>query len=274
MAEQLYLRSLVDPFDRTIEQPKILDGRVPRSAGLRLRRNGKYTCNLVGWSNWFLLHPGFHNCLSTNGWDPALNSGAGGNVPNGAEWTFSNHTGTSATERGYINRMRTVSCGMRLSLQNATDQDEGYFEAIRIPSGQAGFLTTVGSTSMYYTIDTTHASWTELTTSELSDRPSYITGKLKDIERIYFKTNAYGVDHDFLSPTSLDGNHDLVIVRVFGRVAASNPTILQVETCCNQEIVYKDTVSQSRLLTNNIAHPANEALMQRAKVASPALRRV
>ena len=58
-----YARMLADPFDMTISQPKLYDGSIDRSSGIRLRTTGKITCRFDGEYTYVVLFPGFSSTI-------------------------------------------------------------------------------------------------------------------------------------------------------------------------------------------------------------------
>ena len=125
MSLQTYTKALLDPFDKTMSQPKLLDGKVSRSSGIRLRATGEITCASTG-ATYIALIPGMSNvmCWRTDP-DPA--------VPEVTPAPFSGHL-DSAPDRANVKSTRIVGTALRLSLVNSADQNEGYWEAARIPT--------------------------------------------------------------------------------------------------------------------------------------------
>ena len=62
MSLERHTKSLLDPFDEAISQPKLLDGKVPRSSGIGLCATGDITCNNAG-STHLALIPGASNAI-------------------------------------------------------------------------------------------------------------------------------------------------------------------------------------------------------------------
>lgn len=236
MSLQAYTKSLLDPFDKGMSQPKLLDGKVARSSGIRLRATGEITCNGSG-STYVALIPGASNvvCWRVDD-DPA--------IPEVTPTPFQGHLDATA-DRANIKGVRTVGTALRLSLVNSADQNEGYWEAARIPTNALDFSFTAlqgasvadGSfvVGVLYTIElvgttdfvaigaasdtvgvqftatgvggagtgtatiTTFNTAVSLTMGDLdlSNYQTYITGKLRDIHRMQFKLNAVDNDINF-----------------------------------------------------------------------------
>jgi len=62
MSLQACSKSLLDPFDKGMSQPKLLDGKIARSSGIRLCATGEITCDSSGHAHVALI-PGASNVL-------------------------------------------------------------------------------------------------------------------------------------------------------------------------------------------------------------------
>lgn len=103
-----YTKSLLDPFATSVPQPKIYDGKVLRSAGLRFRTTGEMTIN--GGVTYIVLSPALSAPMT---WYTATTA----TVP--TEDSV-DHIGSSA-ERAVIDKLRIVGCGLKLNLMNSAD---------------------------------------------------------------------------------------------------------------------------------------------------------
>ena len=133
MSLQTYTKSLLDPFDKGMSQPKLLDGKVARSSGIRLRATGEITCNSSG-STYIALIPGASNVICWRVDDNVM-------TPEVTPLPFQGHL-DSVEDRANVKATRTVGTALRLSLVNSADQNEGYWEAARIPSCALDFTFT------------------------------------------------------------------------------------------------------------------------------------
>jgi hypothetical protein len=111
---QAYTKSLLDPFDKTISQPKLLDGKVARTSGIRLRATGEITCSGIG-TTYVSLFPGASNVIA---WQ--VDETAGPVVPH----AFAGHLDL-VNDRSNVKATRTVGAALRLLLVNSADQNEG-----------------------------------------------------------------------------------------------------------------------------------------------------
>ena len=272
MSLQVYTKSLLDPFDKGMSQPKLLDGKVSRSSGIRLRATGEITCNGAG-STYIALVPGASNVLC---WrvddDPA--------VPEITPTPFQGHLDT-VTDRSYVKMTRTVGTALRLSLVNSADQNEGYWEAARIPTSALDFSFTVtdpdpaGDGSL--PPETNTAVSMTMANLDLSNYQTYLTGKLRDIHRYQFKLNAIDNDINFsrilTEPPTVNQfvseQWDTVIIKVHGRVEVGAPSMLMYDCISAQEVIYKENTALARLMTSSPYVPQTKSLLTRTRFNPP-----
>jgi len=261
-----YVKSLLDPFDGTFSQPKLHDGSVTRSSGLKFRATGNLTLDATGADNYIALFPGFSNGMS---WK----IGGNGNL-NVQATTFPTHLGTT-TDRANLRKVRLVSTGLKLSLLNSSDDNEGYWEAIRIPIENLTLLDTTAPNGEDY------RCYPSVTQTNFSNFPTFQTGRLRDIHRFLFKLNSVAPDHPFkdvlpaaTAPTVTDvydPYFDMIIIRLVGRIDAVTPTMLQYDMISNQEVVYKDDTVMARLATMNVMLPDLPVLLDRTRFILPSV---
>lgn len=127
-----YTKSVLNPFDKGVAQPKLLDGKVARSSGIRLKSTGTISCN-PEHTTYIALFPGRSNVLC---WTTDVYS-ATSKVKETPE-AFQSHL-DSAQDRANTKASRVVGAALRLALVNNPEQNEGYWEAARIPTNQATF---------------------------------------------------------------------------------------------------------------------------------------
>lgn len=267
MSLQTYTKSLLDPFDKGMSQPKLLDGKVARSSGIRLRATGEITCNSTG-STYIALIPGASNVLC---WrvddDPTI-----------AEVTptpFQGHLDT-VTDRANVKSTRTVGTALRLSLVNSADQNEGYWEAARIPTSALDFVFTEPDPVGAPGVTNTAVSLT-LGALDLSNYQTYLTGKLRDIHRYQFKLNAIDNDINFsrilTEPPAVDQfiseQWDTIIIKVHGRVEIGAPSMIMYDCISAQEVIYKENTALARLMTTSPYVPQTKSLLTRTRFNPP-----
>lgn len=263
MSLDAYAASFLDPFTAS-GQPKILDGSVDRSSGLRFRQTGNITLDGTGADNYIVLFPGMGNGIA---WKKASD----------ANWTvtspYPTHLGT-ATDQGNVRRVRLVSQGAKFSLLNSSDDNEGYWEAIRIPIESLTFVDTTAPVGEDYQVRPA----TTFAPSNLANYNTFQTGRLRDLHRFLFKLNSVAPDHPWLSVTSppasaqsYDENFDLIFIRLVGRIDAVTPSMLQFDFIANHEVVYKDDTVMARLATRNTMVPEMGVLLDRTRFILPAI---
>jgi hypothetical protein len=253
-----YVISLVDPFDTEILQPKLLDGRVPRSSGIRLRSTGEIACDPAGIT-YIALIPGLSNTIC---WNTSPST-----VTNPA--AFSGHVG-SATDRAFVKNIRLVSAGLRLSLVNSALENEGYWEAARIPVSDLDF--TIDATTGVLNLPLLD------TGIDLANHQTYQTGNCRDLFRFQFKINSLETQHPFGnvlgSPTIAnfsDNTFDMVIIKVHGRNVSLSPSVLKYDCISNQEVVYVENTALSRLMTRSPRLGNFPDILDRTSIPLPAL---
>lgn len=283
MSAEQYIATLLNPFDSTFAQPKILDGSEPRSAGVRFRNVGNLTLPVDGSPQLIVLFPGFSYCLN---WK----------TPAGAP---SMHTVNpshleSLAQRTNVRKVRLVITGLKLSLENTSDDNEGSWEAIRIPIQSTDFSFTDA------TVQTAEDFGVKLRDSfnftNLANHTTYQTGRLRDLHRFLFKLNSVDPDHDFIPVTPytattdplwdttasaslfndsisrlLDKAFDVVVIRVTGRIDAVSPSVLRYDLVSNQEVVYKDDTALGRLMTLNVMLPQMNVLLDKTRFQLPSI---
>lgn len=262
----VYAASFLDPFDGSITQPKILDGSVTRSSGLKFRSTGNITLDATGADNYIVIFPGLSNGI---GW----RIGSSGNT-NVTTEAYPTHLGTT-TNRANLRRARLVSSGLKLSLLNSSDDNEGYWEAIRVPVENLSILDVSAPNGEDYRL------FASVTQTTFANYPTFQTGRLRDLHRFLFKLNSVAPDHPFkeILPASAVPNavdcydqfFDMIVIRLVGRIDAVTPTMLQYDFVSNQEVVYKDDTVMARLATLNTMVPNIGMLLDRTRFILPAI---
>lgn len=263
-----YTRSMLDPFETTITQPKILDGSVTRSSGLKFRHTGNITLDSTGAENFIFLVPGLSNVLSWR--TPATST-----TPS-TTTAFPTHLGTT-TDRANLRRARLVSVGLKLSLLNSSDDNEGYWEAIRIPVEAQTLTDATAPIGEDYLVSPS----TSFSPSNFANFQTFQTGRLRDLHRFMFKLNSVAPDHPFkeVLPSGstpavtdcYDQHFDMIVIRLVGRIDAVTPSMLQYDVVCNQEVVYKDDTVMARLATLNNMLPNMNVLLDKTRFILPAV---
>jgi hypothetical protein len=267
MSLQAYTKSLLDPFDKGMSQPKLLDGKVARSSGIRLRATGEIVCNGLG-STYIALVPGASNVLC---WRVDDDPGVAEVTPT----PFQGHL-DSVEDRANVKCTRIVGTALRLSLVNSADQNEGYWEAARIPTSNLDFSFTEPDPIGDPGVVNTAVSLT-LGDVDLSNYQTYLTGKLRDIHRYQFKLNAIDNDITFArmltEPPAVDQfaseQWDTVIIKVHGRAEVGAPSMMMYDCISAQEVIYKENTALARLMTTSPYVPQTKSLLTRTRFNPP-----
>lgn len=231
--QQSYLRAMVNPF-HTSKGAKIPDGAVPESHALTHRIckeiSAKVTTPGEDEQPPVVSYPTIHIIML-----PGLHTGMIVGAPgedDGIEWFRWNSdsyitgsaTGNAATDLspdnklkldGDVNKWRIVSQGLRLSLLNTYEQNDGWWESVRMnykptlsewevyaPSAAitaAGPSTIVGTTAYFRPNETFFQNFID---RNLAEHKSYNSGSLKDIHTRQWNIAPYSNNNDFIDVRS------------------------------------------------------------------------
>jgi hypothetical protein len=244
-----YVVSLLDPFDITIRQPKIDDGRASVSAGVRLRATGTITIDDTNRLMCFYLFPGVANCVS---WEEDVGGKAGPSL-------FPDHSSVDGLSVQNAIRHRIVSCGLRMELLNATLENDGFWEAARMPVSVSDFSFVGGCWKPVGELPSV---------TNLSNYPTYQSGKLRDISRFQFKLNPENVDVEY-SSAMIKPEFDMIVIKINGRTAGN--TQLMYNCVSNQEVIYKEGTALSRLQTPSRIENNIGLILSKARYQLPAV---
>jgi len=209
------LKPLLMPFDRTNMQPKIPDGKVGSSIGQKFtttREHFNVGANIMH----AILFPGqsgglmFLGCQQFNGIQtssPAYNSAGGFSYQHSAATNMS----TLIAKEQY-HSWRVVSEAARFELLNAAEEDDGWWEAVRITDILSVFDyrleqhdnaagRTDGTILPYWLLSTYQ-------NRPITDEMTYESGRLKDIHKREFQLHQVKDEVDFTqlcSPIALEG---------------------------------------------------------------------
>lgn len=255
--QQDVMTFMLNPFSTLVKNPKLLDGKVTRSAGLKLRKTGELVCS-TATTTIIALIPGLSSSLS---WK--MDSAIG--VPN----VFPGHVGTS-NDRTNVKMARVVGCALRLNLVNNAETDDGYWEAARVSADLSDFIVAVSGNG-------TQVSYNGDYEMDLANNSSYMSGRNRDLHKYVFKLNSFTTEHPFASIKSttdldqmLDQTWDVVLIKIHGRAVIGSPSILMYDTVSNQEIIYQESTALSRLMTPSIRDPNFQTYLNYSKIDLPA----
>lgn len=218
--DQLY--AFHNPFHGGTSQPKIPDGSVTHSLGFSTQSVSEISVKEGEDTMHMLIYPGMNTCLicdntrqqgSRDYWVPDFNRSGG------VGWSaagFDQDFNVTSTE-GYA-KWRQVSVGVQLKLLNSVEEDDGWWEAVRVNEmvdfTEYSLVTSNGRSKL----DTAAlgfgsvAPWglmKNLKDRIISNDASYMTGLLRDLNRIQFELHPTTTEHPFVTtkdPMSLNGS--------------------------------------------------------------------
>lgn len=288
-----------NPFSRATKQPKIPDGKVTESLGFQTQS----VLETIGATDGdgvlhMLLYPGQDAGLIISGDQLSAAKFGAGNKKNvvgftgssGLNWTGVTPTGGIAQYLDKYAQWRIVSQGLMLALLNPAEEDDGWWESVRItePLNTIDYqLTTKDATGNNETSGTIAPTFLieKLKTKNLVNERSYATGLLRDLNRHMFTLHAISDNHDFnqqsenhtlrdsdvtaLAPfdnvlsfsdgstgvqqminRTIDKSFDMIYVRCYGR-SGTNKSRLHVNVVSNQEITFGIDERESRFHTGS-----------------------
>lgn len=245
------LQVYAQPFSTLTSNPKIPDGKCGYSAGLRIQAVKECTSASDGIIH-IMMYPGANAgfyTFSPNGPDPSEKRI--GKYDNFMDYA-TNFTINTSEEK-----WRLVSQAMKITMINNSDENDGWFETIRIPMSYDDFQVT---TPVGPKLDEAQFLGAVGLNTNLVENSTYVSGKLRDIHRYIFQLNPCANSHDFTQPSayrsgatelnvaSLDDSFDCIYVRVHGRkaFADSQGTRLMIHNVSNHEVVYDAPDPMSR----------------------------
>lgn len=255
--------AFIDPFDRKVDQVKLYDGHYLRSHSVKLRTSGRLTLK-SSEASYVILHPGINNSITWRTADAV--DATNPNTPP----PYTSHASTTA-DRGGIHAYRLINAGVRFMLMNSSDENEGYFEAVRFQET----LTQPFFNNPNNTLSLGDGAVAGLSSRNWPDNPSYQTGKLRDIHKYLFRLNNLEEDPNFSSNLvdNRDFQFDFIMIRFWGRTESTSPSILMYETACNQEVVYKDGTALARTMTAAPHVPAVRGIYLKTRAHLPGILR-
>jgi hypothetical protein len=270
-----------DPFSTATTNPKIPDGKCTLSAGQRFQTVSEYVTNSSEGTLEFTLFAGIQTGLTVF----KSNLDIDPDATMTAEFKpYNNHAALTAypgllptdpvkiaTDFGEkIAKWRCVSQALRLTLTNNSDENDGWFEAIRYThTDDPLFYEPIGLPATFqsgnkYPI-TVAVQEREFNNDDgqtnMVEHPSYISGKLRDLHTYVFQLRAQNTDHPFreinkqyfyptndkeLNDDFIDKSFDIIRIRIHGRPGSATPTRILAHVVCNQEIMYEAGSSMAR----------------------------
>lgn len=260
--DRALVAQMIDPFDESLGQPKLSDGRLSYSSGLRFRNVGQIVLDGTGLTNYIVLFPGLANTLC---WKR----------PDDLEYqTITSHPEhiDTSVNRAFVQSARVHSAAVRLSLMNSADENEGFWEAVRIPMKLSNFEISDAASYLARLIDT-------FTLPNMANHMTYQSGKLKDLHRYQFKVNSISPDHEYIqvvdtpaaTSSLIDPTFDMVVIKIQGRVDSTTPSVVMYDNVSNYEVSYVESTPMSRLATPNYPLRNIEMILERTNYQKPAI---
>lgn len=248
---------MINPFSTVVKSPKLLDGKVSRSAGLKLRKTGEIICSTTGITT-IIVVPGISNSICWK-MDNVVS------VPD----VFPGHIGTT-NDRVNIKMARLVGNALRLNLVNNAETDDGYWEAARLAADLTDFVIAPSGSGTQIQYNGDYAV-------DLANNATYMTGRNRDLHKYVFKLNSFTTEHPFTSIKSVvdldqlvDQTWDIIIIKIHGRSVLNSPSVLMYDTVSNQETIYQENTSLARLMTTSIRDANFHTYLNYSKIELPA----
>lgn len=265
------LSTYFNPFSTRTTNPKIPDGKCHLSSGLRLQSVTEFINDATGTMD-FLLIPGLKTgALVTNTTSATGNMNYTNHADMGGAGDLVQGSGVGEPP---VNKWRIVSQAIKFTLVNNSDENDGWWEAIRV--SVANNTTAFAADANGFYTSASGLPGVDETSTSLVEHPSYITGKLRDIHRFHFQLKPHTDDHDFVTlprtipqatyevgATSplIDESMDAIYIRIHGRAGAETPTRVMAHIVSNQEVIYDESSHFSRFMSET-TH-GGERLMKR-----------
>lgn len=208
-----------DPFSNATSQPKIPDGKSVQSLGQSNQTVGSFRNEVNFETIECILYAGQNSGFAVAGIDDTLSTRQfkvfGYQDSGGPDWSavsagVNPDSKDEIFQRDGYGAWRVVSQGLRLSLLNAAEEDDGWFEAVRLNESfdalQYSMATLENSTDVVNdgTIGPIEmirpgapVGDGDLTQRTLANQPSYVTGLLRDLKNHQFELHGRVDHHDY-----------------------------------------------------------------------------
>lgn len=210
------LETFHNPFANTTQQPKIPDGKTTHSLGLHGQTVGEFSNKEDGASNIVecIIYAGINGIfqvvntnLENQVYSDRHHYVFGFEGMNAADWSAAttNVARFAVDNQDNYAMWRTVSAGVQLKLLNPTEEDDGWWEAIRINREfrpDEMMLTTVNNS--LDRAENGHFGYDKelfvnlQSNTNIANEPSYATGLLRDLHRLQFELHSSIYGHDFI----------------------------------------------------------------------------
>jgi len=200
-----------NPFADTTSQPKIPDGKINESLGFATQvvqevgnAQGEDTMHMIlfpGMNAGIIIDNAAQATLGTRSYYVPTFTGS-----SGIDWGDAVDATTAFQVRGRDNYAlwRVVSTGLQLKLLNAVDEDDGWWESVRLTNelDNLEYTLTTGNNSTQPSSDNGTIAPKGLiqgllSQQTLANEQSYSTGLLRDLHRVQFECHGKLDHHDF-----------------------------------------------------------------------------
>lgn len=212
--------TLLNPFSNAQVNPKVPDGKVAMSTGIRQQSNTSHTLDAA--VDVILIIPG-----KTGGirFYPAVAAPADTVALDLATPTVESYASTLSD----ISKYRIVSHGCRLMCTSNATTNDGWWEACRVSA-----------------LDGTIAL------NKFVDHPSYTTGKIRDLNNYLFQLKPTE-EYEFVNATTLiHPSMDIIAIKLHGSAGIN----IVCHCVSNQEVIFDENSTLARFMTTSIRSPA------------------
>lgn len=214
-----------NPFDKFGQGAKIPDGKTNQSVGLRSTQAFEFFIDQAKCSE-LLIVPGLYQPIIPCGvgGDAAAiatalkdcfkgpeGPGVFGDIAIGTYGTgdFPTFTPTSTSTATYPHRWRLVSAGVKFSLLNNSDENEGWWECVRVTNkiseleqddvnGSIGVIDFTSPALGTQTPFLRKKNVTPAAAAPITSENTYVSGRVRDMHQLTFTLNSISEDHDFI----------------------------------------------------------------------------
>lgn len=292
MSLQDHLAVMRNPFSTATTTPKVCDGKIGHSVGVR-EASAQAVASDAGVLH-YILYPGLGAGVVT------IANIAGNATSTPPRQQFIAINGDELTSLSLVeadkkdlkklsapDRWRIVSQGLRLTPINNSENNNGWFEAIRVPfafdeaSLANGGVNNTASPPVIVSAAVSPTLGFEgniLTSNAWAKHPSYVTGRLRNLEKhmFYLQPNS---DREFVLntgsiTTQVDPNFDVVLIRIVASPSNADGVKLNILQHCvqNFEFLFDAKNERSRYHSPSINYQAavtkNDKFLNRDPKAS------
>jgi hypothetical protein len=243
------LEALKNPFAPALV--KLPDGKPSASTALKLNASGVVDIPPNTTLELFIL-PTALNTISVTTDSPVFDTIQASAVPSDHVVKYDAYPGSGFFIPHVQNTIghRIVSSGARFRLLNTdTFDDDGFWEAVRIPS-YIPYKTRIGYQGSF---DSNHlCTYTGMETINFSNVDCYQKGNLRDLDNYTFKLNhvtstQLGWNDFGFSSDVVKQDFDVIVLRLTGRLDGLSK--ISWRTVCNQEVIYAPGTTLSKFHT-------------------------